>query len=100
MNKVASSEVRRYNFSHVFLLLTLLPAATLRHQWLSVLLILSGVIVNEEINKVPAGSPDFRTEAATKLAELFPETVSDGKIDIDKIKELLGEDSGGGNDLA
>lgn len=64
------------------------------------MLILSGVIVNEEINKVPAGSPDFRTEAATKLAELFPETVSDGKIDIDKIKELLGEDSGGGNDLA
>lgn len=56
--------------------------------------------MNEEINKVPAGSPDFRTEAATKLAELFPETVSDGKIDIDKIKELLGEDSGGGNDLA
>lgn len=52
--------------------------------------------MTEEINKVPTESPNFRTEAAIKLAELFPEAVADGKIDVDKVKEILGEDAGGG----
>lgn len=56
--------------------------------------------MTEEINKVPTESPNFRTEAAIKLAELFPEAVADGKIDVGKVKEILGEDAGGGSDSA
>ena len=36
-----------------------------------------------------ADTPNFRTEAAKKIAELFPETVIDGKIDLESIEELL-----------
>ncbi|OIR41774.1 hypothetical protein [Corynebacterium sp. NML120713] len=52
--------------------------------------------MNEErdmINEVPGSSPEFRTELAEQLAELVPEAVADGKIDVEKLKELLG---GGG----
>ncbi|MEH1000677.1 site-specific DNA-methyltransferase [Limosilactobacillus reuteri] len=35
---------------------------------------------------------NFRTEAAKKLAELFPEVVADGQIDIDALEELLDPD--------
>ncbi|WP_288857748.1 hypothetical protein [uncultured Corynebacterium sp.] len=53
-------------------------------------------MMNEErdmINEVPGNSPEFRTELAEQLAELVPEAVADGKIDVEKLKELLG---GGG----
>lgn len=46
----------------------------------------------ETINEVPATTPDFTTEAANKLAKLFPEVVADGKVDIDKLKTILGVD--------
>ncbi|WP_202879023.1 hypothetical protein [Corynebacterium zhongnanshanii] len=46
------------------------------------------------INHVPGTTPDFTTEAAKKLVDLFPEIVADGKIDLDKLKMLLG--GGGG----
>ena len=36
-----------------------------------------------------ADTPNFRTEAAKKIAELFPETVIDGKIDLESLEELL-----------
>lgn len=42
------------------------------------------------INEVPSSSPEFRTELADQLAELVPEAVADGKIDVEKLKELLG----------
>ncbi|OIR46181.1 site-specific DNA-methyltransferase [Corynebacterium sp. NML130628] len=42
------------------------------------------------INEVPGSSPNFRTELAEQLAELVPEAVADGKIDVEKLKELLG----------
>src|SRR5699024_3996033 len=42
--------------------------------------------------KVPETPPDFTTEAARKLAELFPEGEADGKVDIDKLKTILGVD--------
>lgn len=48
--------------------------------------------MTDTINKVPEATPDFRTEAANKLAELFPEVVADGKVDIDKLKTILGVD--------
>ena len=48
--------------------------------------------MNEErdmINEVAGSSPEFRTELAEQLAELVPEAVADGKIDVEKLKELL-----------
>ncbi len=47
-----------------------------------------------------ADTPNFRTEAAKKIAELFPETVIDGKIDLESLEELLNTDLNldGGNE--
>lgn len=45
------------------------------------------------INKVPGSSPEFRTELAEQLAELAPEAIADGKIDVEKLKELLEGDA-------
>ncbi len=47
----------------------------------------------EIINEVANGSPDFRTELAEQLAELAPEAIADGKIDVEKLKELLQGDA-------
>lgn len=35
--------------------------------------------MTDMINKVPETTPDFTTEAANKLSELFPEVVRTGK---------------------
>ena len=48
--------------------------------------------MTDAINKVPETTPDFTTEAANNLAELFPEVVADGKVDIEKLKTILGVD--------
>jgi adenine-specific DNA-methyltransferase len=48
--------------------------------------------VNTDINEVPSSSPDFRTDLARQLADLVPEAISDGKIDVSKLTELLAED--------
>lgn len=48
--------------------------------------------MSDTINQVPSTTPDFTTEAANKLAQLFPEVVADGKVDIDKLKIILGVD--------
>ncbi|WP_461168547.1 site-specific DNA-methyltransferase [Trueperella pyogenes] len=45
--------------------------------------------MTEELNEVPRTTPDFATEAATKLAELFPEVAADGKINLDTLKTVL-----------
>lgn len=45
--------------------------------------------MTEELNEVPCTTPDFATEAAAKLAELFPEIVADGKINLDALKTIL-----------
>ncbi|NRN73478.1 hypothetical protein IMAU80627_02032 [Lactobacillus helveticus] len=45
---------------------------------------------NEE--RFKATTLNFRTEAAKKLAELFPEVVADGQIDTDSLEELLNPD--------
>ncbi|MGV0330280.1 hypothetical protein [Corynebacterium macginleyi] len=53
-------------------------------------------MMNEErdmINEVPGSSPEFRTELAEQLAELAPEAIADGKIDVEKLKELLEGDA-------
>ncbi|HEY4559105.1 MAG TPA: site-specific DNA-methyltransferase, partial [Enteractinococcus sp.] len=46
----------------------------------------------EKNKEVPATTPNFTTEAANKLAELFPEIVADGKINLDTLKSLLDVD--------
>lgn len=45
--------------------------------------------MTEELNEVPSTTPDFTTEAASQLAELFPEVVADGKINLDTLKKIL-----------
>lgn len=47
---------------------------------------------NLEINEINPASPDFRTDLAEKIADLAPEAVADGKIDFEKLKELLSDD--------
>ena len=47
----------------------------------------------DDIQHVPSTTPDFQTELARKLQELAPEAISDGKIDTQKLKELLDKDS-------
>lgn len=44
--------------------------------------------MSEEINEVPHATPNFTTEAASKLAELFPEIVADGKLNLDTLKTI------------
>mgnify|MGYP000898068047 FL=1 len=48
--------------------------------------------MTEELNKVPHETPNFATEAASQLAELFPEIVADGKINLDALKTILDVD--------
>lgn len=48
--------------------------------------------MSDTINQIPSTTPDFTTEAANKLAQLFPEIVADGKVDIEKLKTILGVD--------
>ena len=45
--------------------------------------------MTKEHNEVPCATPDFATEAASQLAELFPEVVADGKINLDTLKTIL-----------
>lgn len=49
--------------------------------------------MSDQINKIPSGSPNFQTDAAQKLAELFPEIIMDGKVDITALQTVLGEDA-------
>jgi site-specific DNA-methyltransferase (adenine-specific) len=52
--------------------------------------------MSDQINEVPATSPNFQSEVAQKLASLFPEVIADGKIDVAALQTLLGEDVAGG----
>jgi adenine-specific DNA-methyltransferase len=47
----------------------------------------------DDIQQVPSTTPNFNTDLAKKLQELAPEAVADGKIDTQKLKELLSSDS-------
>jgi adenine-specific DNA-methyltransferase len=42
-----------------------------------------------EINKTPSATSNFQTELAAQLADLAPEVIADGKVDVEKLKELL-----------
>ncbi|MHB1903456.1 MAG: site-specific DNA-methyltransferase [Ferrimicrobium sp.] len=51
---------------------------------------------DNDIYETPSTTPSVGTELAAQLAELLPEAIADGKIDIAKLKELLGDDAGQG----
>ena len=44
------------------------------------------------IREIPGTSPVLKNEIAIALADLLPEVISDGKIDVEKLKQILGED--------
>lgn len=46
-----------------------------------------------DIQHVPSTSPNFQTELAQKLQDLVPEAITDGKVDVQKLKELLDHDT-------
>jgi adenine-specific DNA-methyltransferase len=48
--------------------------------------------VNDDTFETPSSSPSFQTELAAQLAELVPESISDGKIDVEVLRELLASD--------
>jgi adenine-specific DNA-methyltransferase len=45
-----------------------------------------------EIHETPSTTPNFKNELAAQLADLLPEAIIDGKVDVEKLKELLGDD--------
>ena len=45
-----------------------------------------------DIYETPGITPNFKTELAAQLADLLPEAIADGKVDVKKLKELLGDD--------
>jgi len=49
--------------------------------------------MTEDIFETPSSTPNFQTELASQLAELVPEAVADGKIDVVKLQELLSQDA-------
>lgn len=49
--------------------------------------------IDDDIHEVQSHTPDFRTELAEELARIAPEAVADGKIDVEKLRELLDEDA-------
>lgn len=44
------------------------------------------------IHETEPATPNFRTELAAQLHDLVPEAIADGKVDVEKLKELLAED--------
>jgi len=49
--------------------------------------------MTDDIHEIPSTTPDLRSELAQQLQKLVPEAIADGKVDMVKLKELLGEDA-------
>ncbi|MHB0828349.1 MAG: site-specific DNA-methyltransferase [Schaalia turicensis] len=47
----------------------------------------------EDIQQVPPTTPNLHTDVARKLADLLPEVVADGKIDVAALQAVLGYDA-------
>ena len=45
-----------------------------------------------EIHEIPSTTPNLQTELARQLQELVPEAITDGKVDVAKLTELLAAD--------
>lgn len=48
--------------------------------------------MTDEIHEIPSTTPDLQTELARQLQELVPEAITDGKVDVAKLTELLAAD--------
>lgn len=48
--------------------------------------------MTDEIYETPPATTNFQTELAAQLADLIPEAIADGKVDVEKLKELLDGD--------
>ncbi|WP_040283841.1 site-specific DNA-methyltransferase [Tessaracoccus massiliensis] len=48
--------------------------------------------MTDDIYETPSTTPNFQTELAAQLADLIPEAIADGKVDVEKLKELLNGD--------
>lgn len=46
----------------------------------------------QDLYETPGTTPDFKTELAAQLSELVPEAIADGKVDVEKMRELLSDD--------
>lgn len=49
---------------------------------------------SQDTYETPSTTPSFKTELAAQLSELIPEAIADGKVDVEKLRELLGDDAG------
>jgi len=49
--------------------------------------------LDDYIQEVPSHTPDFKTQLAEELARLVPEAIADGKVDVEKLRELLSDDA-------
>ena len=54
--------------------------------------------MSDDIQETPSSTPNFKTELAKKLQQLVPEAIADGKVDVTKLKELLGDDVDDGSE--
>ena len=49
---------------------------------------------DDDIYEVPNQTPDLKKELALQLQGLVPEAIADGKVDVAKLRELLGDEVG------
>jgi adenine-specific DNA-methyltransferase len=49
--------------------------------------------MSQDIYETPASTPNFKTALAAQLQNLIPEAIADGKVDVAKLQELLGDDA-------
>lgn len=54
--------------------------------------------MTDDIYETPSTTPNFKTELAAQLAELVPEAIADGKVDVVKLQELLDSDANDGTE--
>lgn len=54
--------------------------------------------MTDDVHEIPSTTPNFQTELAEQLADLIPEAIADGKVDIEKLKELLDGDAADSNE--
>lgn len=54
--------------------------------------------MTDDIYETPPTTPNFQTELAAQLADLIPEAIADGKVDVEKLKELLDGDAADGSE--
>ncbi|MCC9205164.1 site-specific DNA-methyltransferase [Arthrobacter sp. zg-Y769] len=54
--------------------------------------------MTDDVHEIPSTTPNFQTALAEQLADLVPEAIADGKVDVEKLKELLDVDAADGNE--